>query len=78
MVDGGHPGVSAGVGLSADEPDSLTPVTWQGSGLQAPGGGVLVDGGVCWSTLCAQRLMPNPRKRKRKWGPNHQEHLGRP
>ena len=46
-----------------------------GPGLQAPEGQVLVNGRICWCSLCPQHPMPSPSKRKRKQGTNRQEPL---
>ena len=74
-VGGGHPGVSAGLApLQTSHTPSPSP-PGLGPGLQALGGWVLVNGGICWSSLCPQHPMSSPSKRKRKQGPNRQEPL---
>ena len=74
-VGRGHPGVSAGLApLQMSHTASPSP-PGLGPGLQAPRGRVLVNGGICWSSLCPQHPMSSPSKRKRKQGPNRQEPL---
>lgn len=71
----GHPGASAGLApLQMSCAASLLP-PGVGPGLQALEGQVLVNGRICWSSLCPQHPMPSPSKRERKQGANHQEPL---